>query len=177
MKLSVAIAVALLASAVPASISDAQPADAPPTSSTATFEGSSIDLTDDWNGATACLVTDDATACFGSEVQLDAALADALPPSARLGAAPTCSTTLRLYAGTSHSSRVLVFSVRGSWKNLSSYGFDNTTRSYRVGACAARLAGGSSGGGGFYPGSTSAGASATSMVSGWDRAVSSVYLY
>lgn len=56
---------------------------------------------------------------------------------------------------------------------LSGYGFDNVTSSYQVGGCAATFYD-TAGGTGTYPGSTGAGASASSMVSGWDNRISSI---
>lgn len=96
--------------------------------------------------------------------------------SAESSALAACSTTLRLYDGTGYATPVLSLSSRGVWTNLSSYGFDNRTSSYRVGACAAFFAENASGGGSWYPGSTAAGAQSSSMVSGWDNRVSSIYL-
>ena len=60
--------------------------------------------------------------------------------------------------------------------NLSTYGFDNDTSSYRVGACASTFWAGASGSGSVYPGPTGANASASSMLSGWNNVVSSVYI-
>ena len=39
----------------------------------------------------------------------------------------SCSTSLRLYSGTSYTGQVLYLSTRSLWLNLSAYGFDNLT--------------------------------------------------
>ena len=70
----------------------------------------------------------------------------------------------------------MYLSTRSLWLNLSAYGFDNLTSSYRVGACSVYMAENSSGGGSWYPGNTSAGAQASAMLSGWNNRVSSVYI-
>jgi hypothetical protein len=81
-----------------------------------------------------------------------------------------------LYRSTSYGGAVLQLTTRYTYINLSGYGFDNDTSSYRVGACAAYFYDGTNGGGSVYPGSTGAGVSASSMVSGWDNRISSVYI-
>jgi len=114
--------------------------------------------------------------CFASEKKLDARLEmlDNQPETAALLA--QCSTGLRLYDGTSYSGSVLVILDRSLWINLSSYGFDNRTSSYKVGACDAYFAENGSGGGSWYPTSaTQAWDQASSMLSGWSNRVSSVY--
>jgi hypothetical protein len=65
---------------------------------------------------------------------------------------------------------------RGAYINLSTYGFDNDTSSYKVGACASYFYDGAGGGTPLYPGTTTANSSATSMLTGWDNRVSSVYI-
>ncbi|MGI8515033.1 MAG: hypothetical protein ACR2NT_07785 [Acidimicrobiia bacterium] len=114
--------------------------------------------------------------CFGSEKELDARLemlADQPETSALLA---QCSTGLRLYDGTGYTGSVLVILDRSLWINLSSYGFDNRTSSYKVGACDSYFAENGSGGGSWYPASaTQAWDQASSMQSGWNNRVSSVY--
>ncbi|NND73763.1 MAG: hypothetical protein HKN44_02050 [Ilumatobacter sp.] len=87
-----------------------------------------------------------------------------------------CSSSLRLYSGTSYTGAVTSITARSTWINLSTYGADDTTSSYRVGACSAALRSGSYGGGSSYPGNTAAGAQSPWMLSGWDNVVSSVRL-
>ena len=48
-----------------------------------------------------------------------------------------CSSSLRLYNGTSYGGTILYLTHAGAIHNLSNYGFDNATSSYRVGGCAA----------------------------------------
>jgi hypothetical protein len=101
---------------------------------------------------------------------MDAALAAVVLPMA------TCSSSLRLYRAPSYGGSVLYLTNRGTYIDLSSYGFDNDTSSYRVGACDSNFYAGSNGGTPLYPGPTSANSSAASMLSGWDNVVSSVYI-
>jgi hypothetical protein len=139
----------------------------------ATFEGTTIDLLEGWGDARACTSDGTSTRCYRSEAAMDRAAArlsvDITPFAA-------CSTSLRLYRSTSYGGSVLQLTTRGTVINLSGYGFDNDTSSYKVGACSAGFYDGSGGGAPTYPGSTGANASATSMVSGWDNRVSSVYI-
>lgn len=86
-----------------------------------------------------------------------------------------CTPSVRLYSGANHSGSLLNVTAQYTFVNLSSHGFDNITSSYRIGGCNAGLYGGANGAS-PYPGNTSAGVSASSMLSGWDNAVSSVYI-
>jgi hypothetical protein len=151
-----------------------------PSGSLATFEGHQIDLTQGWGGATACAVTDAGTTCYRSEAEMDAAIAAPTEATSAgearwtTAAASACSSSLRLYDGTSFTGTVLSLSTRGSLLALSTYGFDNKTSSYKVGACAAVLYSGIQSG--TYPGNTAANAQATSMQSGWNNVISSVLI-
>lgn len=167
----------------------------------ATFEGSEIDLSDGWGDAQACYSEDAASArCYRSEAEMDAAeglsaskselseinkamggwnqKSGVAAPAGNAGAATplsTCSTTVRLYRGTLYTGGVLALATQGTYLNLASYGFDNDTSSYQIGACASRFYDTTSGGT-LYPGNTSAGASAVAMLSGWDNRVGSIYI-
>lgn len=171
-------ACALLAVApLPAAAAPVRPA---PSGSLATFEGHQIDLAQGWGEATACAVTDAGTKCYRTEAEMDATIATSSPATATVAAsgaattASTCSSSLRLYDGTSFTGTVLSLSTRGSLITLSTYGFDNKTSSYKVGACAAVLYSGIQSG--TYPGNTAANAQASSMQSGWDNVISSVLI-
>jgi len=59
---------------------------------------------------------------------------------------------------------------------LSAYGIDNAVSSYKVGACSATFFDGAGGGGSIYPGYTGAGAQYSSMVSGWDNRLGSIWI-
>lgn len=135
----------------------------------ADYYGSEIDLSQGWGTAQACAITPTEAICFDTERELDSHL--------NVGLQADCGTSVRLYAGTSYGLPVLSITQRLTWRNLASSGFDNRTRSYKIGACAAAFAKDSNGGGGYYPGSTRAGAQSSTMLSGWDSQVSSVYLY
>lgn len=140
------------------------------TSVTAAFEGRPIRLADGWGEATACTSDGLSARCYRTEAEMDDA--ENLPQ----GLLAACSTSLRLYRSTSFGGGVLQLTSQYAYINLSAYGFDNDTSSYRVGACSSYFYDASSGGSPLYPGSTSGGASASTMVSGWDNRVSSVYI-
>lgn len=143
----------------------------------ALFEGRIIDLAESWEGAQACLVDDrlEMVLCFASEAELEAELVTLAPqPSTQA----TCSSSLRLYANTWYSGSVLYLSSRGSWLNLSNYGFNQTTSSFKIGACNAWFADLANGGGAHYTYShTQAWDQSGAMNAGWDNDVSSVYIW
>ncbi len=141
------------------------------TAETATFEGTTFDMTRGWGAATACNVTDTGTTCYRTEAEMNKAIADAPGAGSRVAG---CSSSLRLYDGTGHTGQVISITTLSTLISLSGYGFDNKTSSYKVGACSARLYNGI--GSSQYGGNTSAGASATSMASGWNNVISSVSL-
>ncbi|MGH8925992.1 MAG: hypothetical protein ACRDWA_15355 [Acidimicrobiia bacterium] len=115
--------------------------------------------------------------CFQSEKEVDGRIEELTrEESGNLSMLAQCSTGLRLYDGTGYTGSVLIVLDRSLWINLSSYGFDNRTSSYKVGACSSYFAENSNGGGSWYPTSaTEAWDQASSMQSGWDNRVSSVY--
>ena len=139
------------------------------------FDGQWIDLSEGWGGAEACS-TDGVTAtCYRSEAEMDRAARASMASMAIVPLA-SCASSLRLYRSTSYGGAVLQLTTRGVYLNLSAYGFDNDTSSYKVGACASYFYDGANGGSPLYPGGTGANASATSMLTGWDNRVSSVYI-
>lgn len=141
----------------------------------ASFEGRTINLANGWGDAKACASDGHATRCYRSEAAMDAA--EPAAGDLRIGGTlATCSSSLRLYSSTGWNGSVLALTSRDVVINLSGYGFSNVTSSYKVGACSSIFYDGVGGGGSVYPGNTSAGASATSMLSGWDNRVSSVYI-
>ena len=166
--------VALVAAPVVARAADDQ---ADTSGVTATFEGQTFDMSTGWGSPRArpdiqaCHVTETTADCYRSEADMNVALSEASPTAVL---AANCGSTLRLYDGTSHTGAVLSLSQRGSILSLSTYGFDNRTSSYRVGACSSTFYNGI--GSSPYPGNTSAWASASSMYSGWNNTISSVYL-
>ena len=149
-----------------------------------------IDLSRGWEGAGACVVWPDKLdipECFDTETQMNrriAELENQLAPASvgsSSGTAATsgssCTSYLRLYDGTYYTGAVLYLRGRGRWFNLADYGFDQRTSSYRIGACAARFADWANGGGSWYPTwLTEAYDQASTMLSGWDNDVSSVYI-
>lgn len=144
----------------------------------ANYYGRLIDLSEGWGSARACVIDGVSGECFNTAAELDTYLREERTANSNgIAALATCGTGTRLYAGTSYGTPVLTVTTRLTWINLASVGFDNRTRSYRIGSCAASMAKNSDGGGGFYPGATGAYAQSSSMAAGWDRAVSSIYLY
>lgn len=139
------------------------------------FEDHWIDLTVSWEHATACDVEPDITICYRTEAEMDTEL-HAARTATSLTTLAACSSSLRLYDGTSYTGGVLNLSTRATVMNLSVYGFDNLTSSYKVGGCDADFYSAANLGGSLYAGSTGAGSQATSMLSGWNNVVSSVYI-
>lgn len=153
---------------------------APGNPDAAVYEGSTLDLSESWGTARACAELGSVTECFDTEAELLAAHPELQLAAPNKGGLVTplladCSSSLRLYDGTSYAGQVLYLSTRGLVLNLSSYGFDNRTSSRRNGACAAVLWTGASGGGSSL--SIPANTQAASMPSGWNNVASSVYLY
>jgi hypothetical protein len=147
------------------------------------YERELIDLSDGWGGAQACHFGPDVTApgtCFDSEDAMDSWLArnSASDPFGPAAAFSSCSSSLRLYDGTGYSGGSLNLTSRAVWLNLASYGFDQRTSSFKVGACASKFTKNANGGGAAYPlYLTEAFDQSSSMLSGWDNDVSSVYIY
>jgi hypothetical protein len=181
MQRAITITTALITTLLLIPTPHASAAAANPDPSIASFEGGHIDLRDGWGQATACTSDGVTTECFRTEKELDQYLA--AEPSQNAPVAlddiviqSVCSTSLKLYANASFGGTVLALSTRLSFLNLSTWSFDNVTSSYKVGACSATFYDGANGGAPTYPGDTSAGASATSMQTGWDNRISSVYI-
>lgn len=146
----------------------------------ARFEGQTIDLSQGWGAARACAVVITGVTCYRSEQAMDRAQASVITAQTSTTndvvtvAASVCSSALRLYDGASFTGTVISITTRAVGVSLSVYGFDNLTSSYKVGACAARLYSGSQTG--LYGGNTAANAQSSSMLSGWDNTLSSVYI-
>lgn len=150
-------------------------ATAAPDPSIATFEGGKIDLRSGWGDAKACTSDGATTACFRSEAELDEAW-PGRASSPGFVISSVCSASLKLYSATSYGGTLLQLSARLTYINLSVYGFDNTTSSYKIGPCSATFYDGSNGGAPSYPGNTTANFQSLSMSVGWDNRVSSIYI-
>jgi len=98
------------------------------------FEDHWIDLAVDWEDATACDIGADLSVCFRTEAELEDYLGSARSEDP-MSLLATCGSSLRLYDGTSYTGTLLSLSVRNTIHNLGTYGFDNMTSSYKVGAC------------------------------------------
>jgi hypothetical protein len=142
----------------------------------AVFEEGTLDLTSSWGEAEVCIELTDHAECFRSEAELSEEFPAFAPSPGDVVTLASCSSSLRLYRSTGFTGGTLVLTTRGVVHNLSAYGFDNDTSSYRVGACASTFWAGASGSGAVYPGPTGAFASASQMLIGWNNAVSSVYI-
>ena len=154
---------------------------------TAVFGGEAIDISEDWGDATACLVWPDqldVPECFANEAELaqrvtgiEAEQATGLKHGASAANSANCSGYLKLYDGTSYTGSALWLRGRLQWFNLASFNFDQKTSSFKVGPCSAYFADLASGGGSWYPTSdTEAHDVASTMLSGWDNDVSSLYI-
>lgn len=164
------VATALLATGSP--VAGAEESAEARASVVAEFEGGTIRLADGWGEATACHQSDAGVRCYRSEAEMDQAEVPLDPATGRL--ASSCSSSLKLYRSTGQSGGVLELTQQNTNLNLATFGFSNDTESYRVGACSAKFYDATSGTGTSYPGSTSAYASSSSMLSGWANRVSSV---
>lgn len=140
--------------------------------SEAYFEGRVIDLSVDWEDAQACHIGAEATYCFGSEAELDLWLAiERVVEFAPMA----CAGSIRLYDHASFGTPMVSIPTHGLWVNLTTYGFNNKTSSYRIGGCDAFFADGASGGAPHLSSSlTTAFTNASTMPSGWNNKVSSV---
>ena len=183
------LAFALAASATAAA---ATGNDAPESTGTgnngAVFGSEVIDISEDWGDATACLVWPDqldVPECFGTEAELEKRVAGIeseglgqnLVESATMARSANCSGYLKLYDGTSYTGSTLWLRGRVQWFNLASFNFDQKTSSFKVGPCSAYFADLAFGGGSWYPTSaTQAYDVASTMLSGWNNDVSSVYI-
>jgi hypothetical protein len=140
--------------------------------SLARFEGGWIDLATGWGPARACLVVSGRSVeCFRSALDMSQREAALFIPDVN------CSSPLKLYNLINRGGTMVSIYARGLWINLSTYGFDNMTSSYAVGACAAELAALSGGGGAHYSGCLNAWCVENSMSFGWNNITSSVYLH
>lgn len=165
-------AVALCGVAFPAGAAAA--GDTAPPDVIASFEGRKINLAEDWEDAQACVLAPDGARCYRTEAEMDDAEGP-MPQPGGVVALAECSSKLRLYDGTSYGGTVLELQTRSVYHNLASSGFDNRTSSYKIGACSARFYDTTTGGT-QYPGNTNANVWASSMSSGWNNRVGSVYI-
>ncbi len=149
----------------------------------AEYEGQEIDLRFGWDAARACSTDGVVTTCYDTEAEMIASLG--LPAQPPAGSDPSagsgfvrasCDSYLRLYTGSSYTGSVLALTTRAWVLNLSDYGFNNVTSSYKVGGCASTFYDLSNAGGTVYGGGTWAWAQSATMLSGWDNRVSSVWI-
>lgn len=155
----------------------------------AVHNGTLVDLGDDWNGATTCIVVPDMLTlaeCFDSdderderlsELGIDDRFADADAPEGTDFGFASCSSYLKLYDGYNYSGTSLWLSTRGTWTNLSVYGFNQRASSYKVGGCSTYMADYSNGGGAWISTSLTQAWDVDAVISGsWNNDISSVYI-
>ena len=118
---------------------------------------------------TACNVTRNGTTCYPTEREMDVAIAASVSRGPAFPAG-TCAVGVRLYDGTSFTGSVVNITITGSDVALSTLGFASRTSSYKIGSCSTTFKKGSS----VYPGTTAPNVSSTSMLSGWDNAITIV---
>ena len=149
----------------------------------AVFAGEEINLDEGWGEATACLIWQDigVSECFRTEDDMDLRIAELEAEMTRpkdlsggiVMASSTCSSYLRLYDKTNYGTPVLYLRDRFQWLNLSTYGFNQKTSSFKIGPCSAYFADWPNGGGDWYPTYlTQAYDQSNSMISGWNNDVS-----
>lgn len=146
----------------------------------AIFGDQTIDLSRSWGDAQACIELNTETRCYRTESELLKAHRDILEhveSTAEAAITSACSSSLALWDLAGQNPPVIYLTTRQTYHNLSSFNFDRKTSSYRIGACSAQFFDGQHGAGSVYPGSTSAGTSVGSMVSGWNNRIRSIYIY
>jgi hypothetical protein len=144
-----------------------------------------IDLSSGWHGAGACIAFADHTECFRTEAEQDAAYpqyaghpGEAAKASGGASALLSCTPSVKLYANPSFGGSSFTVAVANSWFNLTGFSIDNATSSFWVsGSCDSGLNEYANGAGWNYPGATTGGATAASMLSGWDNRISAVWIY
>ncbi|PKV82826.1 hypothetical protein [Streptomyces sp. TLI_146] len=149
----------------------------------ARFEGRTIDLSKDWGAAKACTIwrSQGVVECYRTQKEQEQAATKLARLRTESVALASCSTPLRLYEhgefnyNGSVNGRTLSFYDRGSWQNLTDYGFNDETSSYRTGSCGAHLAEHIGGQGYWYPGNTNAWYSEGVLYQGWNDRISSIY--
>ena len=181
-KFAVVLAAVAVAGAGPSGLVEATAPDQAGDPSQAVLEGRVVDLADGWGSVGACAELGERVECYRTEPELLAAHPElvagvAFGVGSGMVAASSCSSSLRLYRSTGYGGSALYLTTRSVVQNLSSFGFDNDTSSYRVGACSAAFYSGANLAGSQYPGSTGANASASLMAGGWDNVVSSVIIF
>jgi len=143
----------------------------------ASYYGGTLNLAESWGGAAVCAVTATGTFCFSSQANYVSWLANTTAlTEAGLSPNLNCSSALELFSGTKYTGTELSIFDEAVWINLSTYGFGDETKSYKVGACQASMASAANGGGTIYPGPMTAGTDAPSMESGWADRIESAYV-
>jgi hypothetical protein len=152
-------------------------------SSYAKYRGRTIDLSKSWEGAEACWIGDSGNECYDTYDQMLKDHPDLERPAgaqsgdaARSGEAAilaSCSTAVQLFDGSGFGGASLALATQNAWLNLSTWNFANRTSSYAVGGCSSTFADAGSN----YPGPTGAGASASSMLSGWNNRLTRIWIY
>lgn len=169
---ALAVLVVVLVVAVVPGVARSDAASGAEPSSSATYHGRQIDLSRSWEGAAACWIAESANTCYDTAAEMRAAMDDSVGLARGIVPLLTCGSSLVLYQNGGFAGNALALSTRSTMISLSTYSFSAITSSYTIGSCNASFFDASS----TYPGTTSAGASASSMVSGWDNRITRVYI-
>ena len=121
---------------------------AKPVVPSATYGNIQIPMTEAIAMKLSCNAGVDGVTCFDTEAEaLDVASAVAAKATGGVAAAAACTPAMQLYDGTSFTGASLNITTQSTWFNLSTFGFDNITSSWKSGCVAGRLASGTGGAG------------------------------
>ena len=146
----------------------------------ATYDGKTIDLSEGWQGAHACLVVSTAEVrCYDTEREMRDSLVAAARravPTDQVAPSIACSgggNLVTLYADVSMGGNSLSFVSTSGWVNLAPFGFDNDMESWvNQTPCAAVVADGT--GGSSAQLTLAAHSSSSSVGSTWKNRASSI---
>ena len=139
------------------------------------YQGCTIDLANDWEGATACVVLSPSDVqCFDSEREMRGAIGEPeQPDKPTYAAAAACSGLVTLYDDEVFAGASLSFGTMSGWQNLTNYGFNDRMESWRNNRnCAAIIARDINGGGGQL--ALAASSSDDAVAANWKNQASSI---
>lgn len=141
----------------------------------ATYNGSTLNLSQGWGSATVCDVTTGGAFCFSTHAEYQTWLTGTVG-EALVHPLTSCSSGLDLYENEGYGGDELILSSTLIWINLSAYSFADEVSSYRVGDCSIIMTDGTNGSGDVYPGATSAGSDVSWIGTAWNDRIQSVYI-
>jgi hypothetical protein len=103
----------------------------------ANYKGRSINLTQSWEGAKACVVASGKINCFDSYTEADRFTGSSAPAQANTPRIASCSRNgwTYVYDGRNFTGRRLQFSDSGKWQSYYTYGFQNKQESWNNPRC------------------------------------------